>query len=142
MLTQEANGSTYQATWNYLMRKKNWQLLTEQKIIADTQNDFDVESTDFQDYKYLPGDFVVLYDRQKETFDRWSVSIVLDEMLSIVSLDREPNQFKQGNSKWMKCDTDKMIPEQFFKRVRKINEKKQVKDEWIAERVAQAKQMK
>ena len=60
----------------------------------------------------MTDEIVVLYDRKKDEPTRWKVNTVLDEMISMSSMEAE--QSKQPQSKWLKTDTDKLIPDMLF----------------------------
>lgn len=82
-------------------------------------------------------DTVVLYDRKKDEFTRWNVNTVLDEMISMTCL--ETDQSMKGQNKWLKTDTDKIIPEMLFLKNHRVKFKAQTKQEWIQQRLAAAK---
>lgn len=78
--------------------------------IGPEHEKFDLEARDFQDYKFLVGDIVVLYDRSSEEAQRWTITTVLDEMVSMRCLEADNRQ----TEKWHKCDGDKLIPQLFY----------------------------
>lgn len=57
------------------------QLLNQ--TVPDLRNEVDPDRGDLQDYKFLPGDVVYLYDRKREDGDRWRVASVFDELISL-----------------------------------------------------------
>lgn len=57
-----------------------------------SHDDFDLEAGDFQDYKYLVNDVVMMYDRKKDEWARWSVNTVLDEMISLTCLEQDQSK--------------------------------------------------
>jgi hypothetical protein len=48
-----------------------------------------LDKSDLQDYKFMAGDLVVLYDRKREDISRWRVVKVLDEMINIACIDHD-----------------------------------------------------
>ena len=52
------------------------------------------------------GDQVTLYDRKRDNAEQFQVINVLDEMISIDSLEDRENRKRMH---WQKCDTDKLI---------------------------------
>ena len=99
--------------------------------------DFDLEKQDFQDYKFLVKDVIMLYDRSREEATKWQVTVVLDEMVSLTCLETDAKN--NGQTRWIKLDTDKIVPEECFNANLKVRMKKETRDEWIAQRLAAAK---
>lgn len=51
--------------------------------VADTSGEPDPDRMDLQDFKFLPGEAVALYDRKRDEAEQWRVVTVLDEMVSL-----------------------------------------------------------
>jgi hypothetical protein len=77
------------------------------KQVTDTRNEPDLDRLDMQDFKFLIGDAVSIYDRKREDADQYRVITVLDEMVSLESFDCDSNNKK--TTRWQKCDTDKLL---------------------------------
>jgi hypothetical protein len=77
------------------------------KSITDTKNEPDLDRLDFQDFKFLIGDSVSLFDRKRDDADQYRVITVLDEMVSLESFDLDNTGKK--STRWQKCDTDKLL---------------------------------
>ena len=71
---------------------------------------------------------MVLYNRLTDESERWTITTVLDEMVSMRCL--EPSQ--GTHEKWHKCDSDKLIPQTFFSQNPRIVHRREVKEEWLA----------
>lgn len=77
------------------------------KQVTDTKNEPDLDRLDMQDFKFLIGDSVSIYDRKRDDVDQYRVITVLDEMISLESFDYDSNNKK--TTRWQKCDTDKLL---------------------------------
>lgn len=55
--------------------------------MVDTKNEPDLDRLDMQDFKFLLGDSVSIYDRKRDDADQYRVITVLDEMISLESFD-------------------------------------------------------
>jgi hypothetical protein len=85
-----------------------------QKQVTDTKNEPDLDRLDMQDFKFLLGDAVSLYDRKRDDADQYRVITVLDEMVSLESCELDTNG--KRTTRWQKCDTDKLLfGDTFFK---------------------------
>lgn len=105
------------------------QMWTQQSFpeIGPEHTAFDLDARDFQDYKFLVGDVVVLYDRSTEEAQRWTITTVLDEMVSMRCLEAD----NRAKEKWHKCDGDKLIPQVFFNQSPRIVHRREVREEWL-----------
>lgn len=77
------------------------------KQVTDTKNEPDLDRLDMQDFKFLLGDSVSIYDRKRDDADQYRVITVLDEMVSLESFDLDGSNKK--TTRWQKCDTDKLL---------------------------------
>ena len=82
--------------------------------MPDLRDEVDPDRGDLQDYKFLPGDVVYIYDRKRDDGDRWRVASVFDELISL-GMDGDT----QGRVRWQKCDTDKLVLEEVFDQMAK-----------------------
>ena len=53
------------------------------KSVPDLSSEMDLDRIELQDFKFLPGDTIVLYSRKNDAFTHWRVLQVLDEMINI-----------------------------------------------------------
>lgn len=77
------------------------------RTVPDTSDEPDPDRSDLQDFKFVAGDLVTLYDRKRDEAEQWRAVTVLDEMVSLHPL--APEHAAKGQLRWQKCDTDKLL---------------------------------
>ena len=77
------------------------------QAVPDLSAEPDIDKIDLQDFKFVPGDVVTVLDRKRDESEQWRVVAVLDELISLQSLD--PDQGAKGTVRWQRCDTDKLL---------------------------------
>lgn len=87
-------------------RVRRMQELVSQAV-PDLSAEPDTDKIDLQDFKFVPGDVVTVLDRKRDESEQWRVVAVLDELISLQSLD--PDQGAKGTVRWQRCDTDKLL---------------------------------
>lgn len=78
------------------------------KTLPDLRNEPDIDKLDMQDYKFVPGDILTMFNRKRDEGEQWRVVTVLDELISIQNLEPGGGLMGKQNPSWQKCDTDKI----------------------------------
>lgn len=105
------NASPARSALNAAYRRRRLHMMLSQEV-PDLSAEVDPDRGDLQDYKFLPGDIVYLVDRKRDEAERWRVATVFDEMISLQS--QEQDGLARGNTRWQKCDTDKLVLEEVY----------------------------
>lgn len=96
------------------------------QTVSDLSAEPDIDKIDLQDFKFVPGDVVTVLDRKRDESEQWRVVAVLDELISLQSLD--PDQGAKGTVRWQKCDTDKLLLGDTFRLLARVKMRQEIQD--------------
>ena len=94
-----------------------------QQNAVDLSHEMDLDRVDFQDFKFVKGDTVTMFNRKSDSCGVWRVNNVLDEMIFIESFQRD--QHNRPITRWMKTDTDKILYGDVMKDIARFQVKKE-----------------
>jgi len=104
--------------------------------VPDTSGEPDPDRMDLQDFKFLPGDVVALYDRKRDEAEQWRVVTVLDEMVSLQCL--APDHAAKGQLRWQACATDKLLLGDTYRQLSRTRVRQELLEQRQASQAARA----
>lgn len=120
---------------NATYRRRRLHSMLSQEV-PDLSDEVDPDRGDLQDYKFLPGDTVVLLDRKRDEAEKWRVVAVFDEMISLQS--QEPDAARCA-TRWQKCDTDKLVLEEVYQQLARARIRRELLEPRTAPRTGGAR---
>jgi hypothetical protein len=107
------------------------------QAVPDLSAEPDTDKIDLQDFKFVAGDVVTVLDRKRDESEQWRVVAVLDELISLQSLD--PDQAAKGTVRWQRCDTDKLLLGDTFRLLARTRLRRELHDSRLAQRAEQVR---
>jgi hypothetical protein len=102
--------------------------------VSDTSHEPDTDKIDLQDFKFVPGDIVTIYERKREEVEQYKVQTVLDEMISLQCVSNE----RLNMLRWQACATDKLLLGDVYEALSRTKLRKQLLEERQAAQAARA----